>query len=255
MSDRDDGSAAELTAPIGVDEWVARSGDRRECRATGVAAASLDAAARAAGLVAAAGAGRGLLGLSSPSVDRNVNIQQVGFNAVLYAMLALGLNIAVGWAGPARPRLRRLLRLRRLRLRDASPRRRSAPTAAAAPTCRRSRRSRSCSSPPASSASSSAWSRCGSPATTSRSSRCSSARRSCEVVNNVDPSTLGGVNGLFGLDPLHTSAARSRPRSATTTSRWIVLLVLMALLAPARHLAHRPRLARGPRRPARRRRR
>ena len=34
-------------------------------------------------------------------------------------LLALGLNVAVGWAGPARPRLRRLLRLRRLRLRDA----------------------------------------------------------------------------------------------------------------------------------------
>ena len=34
-------------------------------------------------------------------------------------LLALGLNVAVGWAGPARPRLRRLLRLRRLPLRDA----------------------------------------------------------------------------------------------------------------------------------------
>ncbi|HLH64551.1 MAG TPA: branched-chain amino acid ABC transporter permease [Solirubrobacteraceae bacterium] len=29
-----------------------------------------------------------------------------------------------------------------------------------------------------------------------------------EVVNNVDPGTLGGVNGLFGLDPVHAFGAR-----------------------------------------------
>ena len=41
-----------------------------------------------------------------------------------------------------------------------------------------------------------------------------------EVVNNVDPGTLGGVNGLFGLDPLHGfGGTHRRARSATTTSR------------------------------------
>ena len=39
--------------------------------------------------------------------------------AILFVFLALGLNIVVGFAGPARPRLHRVLRRRRLRLRAA----------------------------------------------------------------------------------------------------------------------------------------
>ena len=39
--------------------------------------------------------------------------------AILFVFLALGLNIVVGFAGPARPRLHRVLRGRRLRLRAA----------------------------------------------------------------------------------------------------------------------------------------
>ena len=42
---------------------------------------------------------------------------------LVYALLALGLNVVGRLGGPARPRLHRLLRLRRLRVRDARPRR------------------------------------------------------------------------------------------------------------------------------------
>ena len=45
--------------------------------------------------------------------------------ALAYVVMALGLNIVVGFAGPARPRLRRLLRLRRLH--DGLVRRRASP--------------------------------------------------------------------------------------------------------------------------------
>jgi branched-chain amino acid transport system permease protein len=40
-----------------------------------------------------------LLGLIAGQLLGNVNAQTVAFNSLLYAMLALGLNIAVGWAG------------------------------------------------------------------------------------------------------------------------------------------------------------
>jgi len=83
-------------APIGVDEWVARSGDRRE-QQSGWRALLARIGERfgwwprlvLVGLVAF---GYGHLGL-------NINEVNVGFNAVLYAILALGLNIVVGWAG------------------------------------------------------------------------------------------------------------------------------------------------------------
>ena len=75
-----------------------------------------------------------------------------------------------------------------------------------------------------------------------------------EIVNNVDPSTLGGVNGLFGLDPLHAfGSSRRSARSATTTLALVGVRGGGGGAAPARHLAHRPRLARAARRPARRR--
>ena len=38
-------------------------------------------------------------GLAFAQISSNVNIQTVAFNSLLYALLAMGLNIAVGWAG------------------------------------------------------------------------------------------------------------------------------------------------------------
>jgi branched-chain amino acid transport system permease protein len=82
--------------PIGVDEWVARSGERRG-EETGwrkwlaVAEARVGWWPRLALIT--------LVGVLFGQVSGNVNIQSVAFNCLLYAILALGLNIAVGWAG------------------------------------------------------------------------------------------------------------------------------------------------------------
>jgi branched-chain amino acid transport system permease protein len=83
-------------AQIGVDEWVAQSGGRRDQgtgwrRALGGAGDRLGWWPRLA-LVT-------LVGLIAGQLLGNVNAQTVAFNSLLYAMLALGLNIAVGWAG------------------------------------------------------------------------------------------------------------------------------------------------------------
>ena len=83
-------------APIGVDEWVARSGERAEQRrgVLGVAArlaARVNWWQRIAALAIVAFV-LGQLGL-------NLNYQAVMFNCAIYALLAVGLNIAVGWAG------------------------------------------------------------------------------------------------------------------------------------------------------------
>lgn len=83
-------------APIGVDEWVARSGDRREQHGGW------------RGRVARAGGRVGwwqrlalvtFAGLVFGQLATNVNIQTVAINSLIYAMLSLGLNIAVGWTG------------------------------------------------------------------------------------------------------------------------------------------------------------
>src|SRR3954449_3363047 len=82
--------------PVGVDEWVARSGERHEA-ATGWRGAVERVAGRVGwwprlAMVGVVGALIPLLGLNDFQL-------QVGVNALLLAMLAVGLNIAVGWAG------------------------------------------------------------------------------------------------------------------------------------------------------------
>ncbi len=82
--------------PIGVDEWVARSDERRD-QGTGWRGALARADARVGwwprlALVTVAG-------LIFAQISTNVNIQTVAFNCLLYALLAMGLNIAVGWSG------------------------------------------------------------------------------------------------------------------------------------------------------------
>jgi branched-chain amino acid transport system permease protein len=83
-------------SPIGVDEWVARSGDRRE-----QASGPLGTLVRAYGRVSwwQRLVVLGLLGFAFGHIGANGFQQLVAFNAVLYAILALGLNIVVGWAG------------------------------------------------------------------------------------------------------------------------------------------------------------
>jgi ABC-type branched-subunit amino acid transport system permease subunit len=81
---------------IGIDEWVAQSGDRRD-QGSGwrKLLGSLDTRVgwwQRLALV-------GLAGVIAGQLLTNVNLQTVAFNSLLYAMLAMGLNIAVGWAG------------------------------------------------------------------------------------------------------------------------------------------------------------
>ena len=83
-------------SPIGVDEWVARSGQRRE-QASGPLGPLVRAYQRVGWwprliTLAALGFGFGQIGANGFQ-------QLVAFNAVEYAILAVGLNIVVGWAG------------------------------------------------------------------------------------------------------------------------------------------------------------
>jgi branched-chain amino acid transport system permease protein len=81
---------------IGVDQWVAQSGERREAttgsrRLVALVEERVGWWPRLA-LAALAGLAFGLL-------TGNVNLLTVGFTCLLYAILSLGLNISVGWAG------------------------------------------------------------------------------------------------------------------------------------------------------------
>jgi branched-chain amino acid transport system permease protein len=83
-------------SPIGVDEWVARSGDRREQRGGPLGAIERlyhrTTWWQRLALLA-------VLGLLFGQIGANGFQQIVAFNALIYAILALGLNIVVGWAG------------------------------------------------------------------------------------------------------------------------------------------------------------
>jgi ABC-type branched-subunit amino acid transport system permease subunit len=82
--------------PVGVDEWAARVEERREQRAglMGQALAAWDRVAPVWRLVLFAA-----LVASVPCLNDSDFIIRVGVNTLLLAMLALGLNIVVGWAG------------------------------------------------------------------------------------------------------------------------------------------------------------
>ncbi len=86
-----------ITGPsVGVDEWVARSGGRREYAPgrRGQLQRQTERIGWWPRLAAAA-----IAGALVPFVLGNDFQLQVGINALLLALLAVGLNIAVGWAG------------------------------------------------------------------------------------------------------------------------------------------------------------
>src|SRR5919106_5096439 len=82
--------------PVGVDEWAARVEERRDQRAglVGQALAAWDRVAPVWRLVLFAA-----LVASVPFLTDSDFVIRVGVNTLLLAMLALGLNIVVGWAG------------------------------------------------------------------------------------------------------------------------------------------------------------
>jgi ABC-type branched-subunit amino acid transport system permease subunit len=81
---------------IGVDEWVARSGERRD-RGTGLRRVANELDARVGWWQRLALAA--LAGLAFGLATGNVNLLTIGFTCLLYAILSLGLNIAAGWSG------------------------------------------------------------------------------------------------------------------------------------------------------------
>ena len=81
---------------IGADEWVERSGERTGAR-SGLFAPLLNAIERTppAGLLALAVGATALV----PFISSSDYVVRVAVNTVLFALLALGLNVVVGWAG------------------------------------------------------------------------------------------------------------------------------------------------------------
>ena len=81
---------------IGVDEWVERSGERTGAR-TGWTAPVVRAVERIppAGLLALAVGATALV----PFLSSSDYVVRVAVNTVLFALLAVGLNVVVGWAG------------------------------------------------------------------------------------------------------------------------------------------------------------
>ena len=82
--------------PVGVDEWVAQSEQRRQrypnwLQWLNVAEDRLGWWPRLAIVI--------VLGLLFGQLHLNNNIETVAVNSMIYAILALGLNVAVGWAG------------------------------------------------------------------------------------------------------------------------------------------------------------
>ncbi len=221
---------------IGIDEWVARSGDRRD-QGSGWRRqlARLDERVGwwpRLGLAALLGLGFGLLG-------PNVNIQQVAFNCLLYGLLSLGLNIAVGWAG--------LLDLGYI----ASFGFGAYGYALLSSTALGSGGSGGAHLPALETfaivviAAGLLGVAFGSVALRLSGDYLAIVtlflgEAFVQVVNNVDPGTLGGVNGLFGLDPLHGFGTQI----TNTLGYYYVALAITVLLAAILHLLDTSRTGR-----------
>ena len=83
---------------VGQDEWVARHGERRLAARRRARDGRGAAAARA--LVGVARALRRASLCAAPGgVERAATSADVAFDTVLYMLLALGLNVVVGWGG------------------------------------------------------------------------------------------------------------------------------------------------------------
>ena len=221
-------------AQIGQDEWVAQSGERRD-RGPGLRGQLSRAADRVWWWPRLAAVT--LLGVVIGQLLTNVNLQNVAFNSLLYALLALGLNIAVGWAG--------LLDLGYIAFFGFG----AYGFAILSST------------PPGGSGGRHL------PAIESIPIVLVAAgvvgviiglialrlagdylaivtlfvgQAFVEFVNNVDPGTFGGVNGLFGLDPLHSFGLQA----VTPITYYYVALVMVALVAGILHLLDTSRTGR-----------
>jgi len=222
--------------PIGVDEWVARADQRRGDDSgwrkwLAVADARVGWWPRLA-LVT-------LAGVIFGQISTNVNIQTVAFNSLLYAMLALGLNIAVGWAG--------LLDLGYIAFFGFGAYGYAIFSSNALGTDGSGgvHLSTILSIPIVVVACGGVGVLIGLVAL-----RLSGdyfaivtlfvGQAFVEIVNNVDPGTLGGVNGLFGLDPVHSFGVKI----VSPLGYYYLALVLTAIVAGILHLLDTSRTGR-----------
>ena len=204
--------------PIGVDEWVAQHTDRRDA-GTGWRRFMYTVEARVSwwprlGIVV-------LVGLIFGQLSLNSNIEQVAINSLIYAILALGLNIAVGWAG--------LLDLGYVAFFGFGA------YGYAVVSSGNTHWAAIVSIPVVFVAAAIFGAVIG-----LVSLRVSGdylaivtlfvGQAFMEVVNNVATGTLGGVNGLFGLDPVNSFGAQITTPKGYFYFALIVLAVLMALL-------------------------
>jgi ABC-type branched-subunit amino acid transport system permease subunit len=223
-------------SPIGVDDWARRSIERRE-QATGLRGLFERAEARIGWWQRLALAV--LLGLIAGQLLNNVNLQQVAFNSLLYAMLAMGLNIAVGWAG--------LLDLGYIAffgfgaygyaIFSSSALGSGGTGGTHLPAIE--------SIPIVILAAGILGLLIGLVALRLSGDYLAIVtlfvgQAFVEVVNNVDPSTLGGVNGLFSLDDLHSFGLTA----SSTLTYYYVALVAVVLLAAILHLLDTSRTGR-----------
>ena len=231
------------------DEWVARSQHRREYLPSVLGQAQRGAEKRrlVARLALAGLAALGCcLGLGLGGFQL-----QVGINSLVIALLAVGLNIVVGWAG--------LLDLgyvaffgfgaygyALLSSHQLNAAGRASPAVALIAVAMVHDRRRRCSG-------------CGGLAVAAADRRLPGdrdavLRRGVRRVHHQRRSrrTSAGPTGSPALDPVQAA----RPRASPPTSSYYYLLVVMLVIydggaAAARHLAHGPSLAGGPRGPAR----
>jgi branched-chain amino acid transport system permease protein len=211
-------------AKIGVDEWVAQSADRRD-EQTGWRRPLAELEARLGwwqrlALAVLAGVAFGLL-------TGNVNLLTVGFTCLLYAILSLGLNIAVGWSG--------LLDLGYIAFVGfgAYAYALLSSTALGSGGTGGAHLAAFISIPIVMLAGGAVGVVIGLVALRVEGDYLAIVtlfvgQAFVEVVNNVDPGTLGGVNGLFGLDSLHGFSGNvSTPRGYY----WVGLAIIAALAA------------------------
>jgi ABC-type branched-subunit amino acid transport system permease subunit len=204
--------------PIGVDEWVAQHTDRRDA-GTGWRRVMFTLDARVGWWPRLAIAV--LVGFIFGQLNLNSNIEQVAINSLIYATLSLGLNIAVGWAG--------LLDLGYVAFFGFGA------YGYAVLSSGTTHWAAIVSIPIVFGAAAIFGAVVG-----LVSLRVSGdylaivtlfvGQAFMEVVNNVATGTLGGVNGLFGLDPIHSFGAEITTPKGYFYFALVVLAVLMGLL-------------------------
>src|SRR5476649_289077 len=92
----DPGDTPPVGPAVGKDEWVARHGERRGLRsgAIGVLEERLRRVPWWAWLALFLAAASLM-----PAVEASGYVRRVGFDTVIFMLLALGLNVVVGWGG------------------------------------------------------------------------------------------------------------------------------------------------------------